>query len=48
MTWSANLAWRIEVTDTAKKQLAKLDIIRWVAGLLIAQAAIVVALVKLL
>lgn len=25
MTWSVNLAWRIEVTDTAKKQLAKLD-----------------------
>lgn len=25
MNWSANLAWRIEVTDTAKKQLAKLD-----------------------
>ena len=42
------MAWRIEVTDTAKKQLAKLDIIRGVAGLLIAQAAIVVALVKLL
>jgi mRNA interferase RelE/StbE len=25
MNWSVNLAWRIEVTDTAKKQLAKLD-----------------------
>ena len=25
MNWSANLAWRIEVTDTAKKQLAKFD-----------------------
>jgi len=42
------LAWRVEVTDPAKKQLTKLDIIRWVAGLLIAQAVIVAALVKLL
>ena len=25
MSWSGNLAWRIEVTETAKKQLAKLD-----------------------
>ena len=25
MNWSANLAWRIEITDTAKKQMAKLD-----------------------
>ena len=25
MSWSVNLAWRIEVTDIAKKQLAKLD-----------------------
>jgi len=25
MNWSGNLAWRIEVTNTAKKQLAKLD-----------------------
>lgn len=25
MSWSGNLAWRIEITDTAKKQLAKLD-----------------------
>ena len=23
--WNANLAWRIEATETAKKQLAKLD-----------------------
>lgn len=25
MTWSGNLVWRIEITDTAKKQLSKLD-----------------------
>ena len=25
MNWSGNLAWRIEITETAKKQLAKLD-----------------------
>ena len=25
MRWSATLTWRIEVTDTARKQLAKLD-----------------------
>ena len=25
MSWSENLVWRIEVTTTAKKQLAKLD-----------------------
>lgn len=25
MSWSGNLAWRIEITETAKKQLAKLD-----------------------
>ena len=25
MNWRGSLAWRIEVTDTAKKQLAKLD-----------------------
>lgn len=25
MTWSVNLAWRIEITETAKKQLAKLE-----------------------
>lgn len=25
MTWSAILAWKVELTDTAKKQLARLD-----------------------
>ena len=25
MNWKKNLAWRIEITHTAKKQLAKLD-----------------------
>lgn len=25
MTWSVTLAWKVELTDTAKKQLAKLD-----------------------
>jgi mRNA interferase RelE/StbE len=25
MNWSGNLAWRIEITRTAQKQLAKLD-----------------------
>ena len=25
MNWNESLAWKIEVTDTAKKQLAKLD-----------------------
>lgn len=25
MMWSATLAWKVELTDTAKKQLARLD-----------------------
>lgn len=25
MTWSVILAWKVELTDTAKKQLARLD-----------------------
>jgi mRNA interferase RelE/StbE len=25
MNWNESLVWRIEITDTAKKQLAKLD-----------------------
>jgi mRNA interferase RelE/StbE len=25
MTWSVTLAWKVEVTDTARKQLSRLD-----------------------